>query len=75
MRGYAIKLHNNSVGTKIIIHNNNTIIFSRVIIYDTFKFHLNNLGNLNFIKDYIMLSMINTTSTLTLVYENELINQ
>ena len=38
-------------------------------IYDTFIFHLNNLGNLNFIKYYVMLiSMINTTSKSTLVY-------
>ena len=45
------------------------IIFSRAIIYDTFIFHLNNLGNLDFIKYYVMLiSMINTASTLTLFY-------
>ena len=69
MKDYAIKLHINSVGKKKLI----CIIFSRAILYyDTFillsilkikKFHLNNLGNLNFIKYYVMListCMINT---------------
>ena len=65
MKDYAIKLHNNSVGTNKSV----SIIFSRAITYNTFIFYLNNLGNLNFIKYYVMLmSMINTTSTLTLVY-------
>ena len=66
MRDYAINTNKNSVGTKKSI----CIIFLRaIIIYDTFIFHVNNLGILNFIKYYVMLmSMINTTSTLTLVY-------
>ena len=51
------------------VHQSIPIILSKAIIYYTFIFYLNNFGNLNFIKYYVVLiSIINTTSTSPPVY-------